>query len=73
MRRSITCALVRQMLLCCVVALSAIAFADVSTAQQRGPGGGLNPAPGPLMGVGLPLAGATLLVLVLARRFRRKR
>jgi len=61
------------MVLCCVLALSAIAFADVSAAQQRGPGGGLNPAPAPLLGAGLPLAGGTLLVLMLARRFFRKR
>jgi hypothetical protein len=73
MRRSITSALVRQMVLCCVLALSAMAFADVSAAQQRGPDSGLNPAPAPLLGAGLPLAGGTLLVLMLARRFFRKR
>src|SRR5262245_21957554 len=62
----------------CMAVLTFSLMADLAFAQRTPPSPAPTPtpvirgAPAPLIGVGLPMAGAGLLALLLVRRFRRK-
>ena len=71
----------------CTAVLTIPLMSDLAFAQAADPpmgkgggngpvnsqGNGARPAPAPLMGVGLPMAGGVLLALLLVRRFRQKK
>jgi hypothetical protein len=68
----------------CMAIVTVPLMADLAFAQPKGNGQGNGPgngqgngpqtksAPAPLIGVGLPMAGAVLLTFLLVRRFRQK-
>lgn len=59
-----------------VLAVALLAWADPASAfcfpAPACKGGGPQPAPGPLIGFGLPLAGAAVVALLVVRHFRHK-
>lgn len=68
MRSLFTCI----MLGACAVALGLPMIIDPASAACFPRGSCPQPAPGPLIGFGLPLAGAAVVALLLVRRFRHK-
>lgn len=65
--------IVRVLLSVCIVSLVGLALLDPAWATACVPRGSCpQPAPGPLIGFGLPLAGAALAALLVVRHYRQK-